>query len=102
MIKKLFVLKAILLVIVICTTNTMAQLPKKDFRTFLINLKNTHVLFFDGTPPGIIDVVEHDYFIVKTSDKISTVIPFNSISKIEIIGDKKKTVTIYLIYSVGR
>jgi len=87
-----------LLIIIFCAASLRAQESDKNLKTYLSNLNNKQVFFNDGTPPAIISEVTNEYFIAKVHNSYSILIPFHSISKIEIIGEKDKIITFYLMY----
>lgn len=100
--KKILFFLPTLLLIVLCLSRLNAQQSESDLKSYFSGLQNKQVLFNDGTPPCTISQVADNYFIAKAGNSISYVIPFHSICKIEIMGEKNKIITIFLFYHSER
>jgi hypothetical protein len=96
---RLFILVSTLGLIILCLLHLNAtQQSESDLKSYLSGLQNKEVFFNDGTPPCTISQVADKYFIAKVGNSFSYVIPFHSICKIEILGEKNQMITIYLYY----
>jgi hypothetical protein len=99
---KSFILLSIFFLVILCLLRLNAQQPESDLKSYFSGLQNKQVLFNDGTPPCTISQVAAEYFIAKAGDSFFYVIPFHSICKIEIMGEKNKIITIFLFYHPER
>lgn len=100
--RKLFILLSALGLIFFYLFCLNAQQSESNLKSYLSELQNKQVFFNDGTPPCIISQVSDNYFVAKTGESFTYLIPFHSICKIEIIGDKNKIITIFLTYHIER